>query len=273
MARTVRVGISFVLLLGASACAATSPTPPPVLLGDVERASLGTVGVASFASAPNTSLPDPGFISGAAKAAGDWAAFFGSGNGGFASLGILFFPVAGLVGGVEAETTGLSGTDKREIAVMLRRALPEPESQNELREHVRTHAAADAKEMWLDLGTVGPRSQRTTPGYGLPSGKNVTTMLEVGLLEVTVTRAGDKDPDIGVRITAGARLLRVSDRRLLWSNDQFVNNIRARKLSEFEANDAALLKSNVVDTLDLLAREIVFAVLPEGRPNAACGCE
>jgi len=270
MARTIRVGISFALLLGVCACAATSPPAP---IGDVERASLGTVGVASFASEPTTSLPDAGFVSGAAKAAGDWASFFGSGNGGFASLGILFFPVAGLVGGIEAERTGLSGKDQREIGAMVRRVLPEPESQNALRQHVRTHATDDAKEIWLDLGTVGQKDPQTTPRYGLPSGKNASTVLEVGLVEVAVTSVGDKDPEIALRIRAGARLLRVSDRRALWSDDRLVNNIAARRLSEFQANDAALLKSNVADTLDFLATNFVFSVLAEVRPNAQHGSE
>jgi hypothetical protein len=127
--------------------------------------------------------------------------------------------------------------------------------------------------MWLDLGTVGQKDPQTTPRYGVPSGKNASTVLEVGLVEVAVTSVGDKDPEIALRIRAGARLLRVSDRRVLWSDDRFVNNIAARRLSEFQANDAALLKSNVADTLDSLATDIVFSVLAEVRPNAQHGSE
>jgi len=252
MTRLSPTGIFSAIALAAtlSACATTS-SMDRTTRNDLDRASVGTVGVVSIARAPNINFADLGFFGGAAKGASDWLGFFSSGNGGVAAGGAFFFPVAGLVGGIQAAGKGLSSDSKNEIEAILRKGLPERDAQNRWREHVRTRAAVWVKEGVLDLGSANAIANR-----------NVTTMLEVGLQQLVVTSGDEKDPQVKIQIVASARLLRASDRRVLWIS-QFTKDIGSRKLSEFH-DEAANLAGDIDGTLDRLAIDVVDVAFASG---------
>ena len=260
-------------LIFAQGCSTKPPPQPPP--SEALRASLGTVGVVSVVPAPEGRLnpTGPGVGGGAAGGAArgaleglSQAAHSATGAaGGGGALGalvalVILTPVYVVVGGVAGGAVGAAAiipeSAAKEIETTLRQVVAEHEPQAELRRLVMARAAAETTEKTIDLGTGGIIDPGVMPDYALLAAKGVQTVLEVGVLAISLTGKGGSDPVLVLSVDARARLIHAADNLVLWSDEHVRFATPSHKYSEWSAEEAALLKSDLERGLEVLARQI-----------------
>ena len=91
------------------------------------------------------------------------------------------------------------------------------------------------------------------PDYTMVAARDVNTVLEIGISQIALAGEGGRDPALVLTIIARARLIRVADDVVLWSDDQFAFKSPSADFSVWSADDYALLKTEFADGLDSLA--------------------
>ena len=185
---------------------------------------------------------------------------------------IIYFvglPVAAVVGGIEAEGekggARLSNKDKSEIEATFRKAVAEHRAEDELRERVVAQASTAMVQKIIDMGTGGVINPAKKTDYAPFAEKGVETILEVGVIDIAVSVGDDRSGDryLTVSVAGRARLIRVADGRVLWSDEERALHREGHSLPQWNLNDDVRLTSEVVGALDNLAQEFVFKAFLE----------
>jgi hypothetical protein len=272
---TLVTGCVATLLILAQGCA-TTPMPPAPPSAEV-RAALGTVGMVSVGPPLGANVQGP---IGVGKEIGRGAAKGGaigglSGAGAGALLGLATGPCApiavplfagiGAVGGVVVGgSTGaiINGVNAipteaaTDIETALFKAIADVDVQAELRQRVLTHATVGGVGNRLDLGMGSAGDPVPVPDYASVTSSGVNTVLEIGIAQIALVGSGGRDPTLVLSLNARARLIRVPDNIVLWSDDQLNSASREADFSEWSANDSELLKSEIENGLQALALQI-----------------
>ena len=278
-------GICIFSLLFAQGCASTpklpSPSPP---LGEELRASLGTVGVVSAGAPLGAGVSGPiGFGNEAGEGALD-GALTGGGLGavGGAIYGLACGPIFwfcspvfaagfGLIGGVAGAATGglIKGASAipTETATDLEAALFEEISdydlQADLRRRVLARAASTSVGNVRDLGTGYAMFSAGGLEDAVDLSAALDTVLEIVITEIALTGEGGIDPSFALSITVEARLIRVSDNRLLWRDTRIPFESTPADVSAWTARDSGHLKSEISNGLETLAQQICEQIFGE----------
>jgi len=257
-----------VVLAAMQGCGPVGAPPPP----ELDRGSLGTVGVYSVGSPPETSLAAPvgvpGQVAKGAAKGGTIGVLSGAGSGALASLfcgpfapvcAIVFVPTGaatGLIAGVAVggATHGMHAVPTA-AAETIQAALAARTADRDIPAEMRRHVMDGAASTVVDLGgdAAEPVAQ---PDYRRFAPRGVDTVLEVAVDRVTLDGKGGSDPELGLRIDAHARLVRVDDGRVLGTYDRLVFESHKAKASEWTSADSTLLASELDRGLAAIARRI-----------------
>jgi hypothetical protein len=262
---------------GLAVLLAATPGCGPVATRSAERdrATLGTVGVYSVGATPAPALAAPvgvpGQVAKGAAKGGTIGVLSGAGSGALASLAcgpfapvcaVVFVPtgaatglvagvaVGGATHGVHAVPTATAET----IEAALATATAGRDIPAEIRRHVVDGATARVATV-VDLGgdTVEPVAQ---PDYTRFAPQGVDTVLEIAVERIVLAGKGGRDPELGLRIDAHARLVRVADGRVARTYDRLVFRSYEAKASEWTSADSDLLASELDRGLVAIARRI-----------------
>jgi hypothetical protein len=133
--------------------------------------------------------------------------------------------------------------------------------QSNLRERVVRVGGAGAI---ADLGMGRADDPAPQPDYALFVAHGVDTVLEVGIAQIVLGGEGGRDPALVLAMSARSRLIHIPDNRVLWSDDQVTYKSSSKDFSVWSANDYVLLKSELENGLDTLARDIAGKVFGTG---------
>jgi hypothetical protein len=276
-----------VLLMCAPGCA-TTPKPIPLPSQEV-RASLGKVGVISVGVALDGTVSGPvgvgheigkgalrgGAIGGLGLAG--TGALLGLGCGpcapacvpAFASLGAVGgLVLGGSTGAIYHGVTAIPESTAMEIVASFSRIVTESDIQSDLRMRVIGAGRVNGP---IDLGIGRTGDPVPMPDYTMVATRGVNTVLEVGISQMVLAGEGGRDPAFVLTIIARARLIRVADDVVLWSDDQFAFNSPSADFSVWSADNYALLKMEFANGLDALARDIAGKVFGTGTYAAISG--
>jgi hypothetical protein len=253
------------------ACGST-PKPPPPLAQDV-RSSLTTVGVITSGPPIGGKVDAPvgvgkqavvGFIEG-----GGIGAAGGAGAGALAGLfcgpaaplcvpvGAIFGAGAGLIGGsaygsIAGGVNAIPESTAGEIQTALLGAISDRDLQADLRERVLRRTG---NAMGVDLG-VGAIEPVALPDYSSFNSRGVGTVLEMSLTQVAFAGKGGRNPTLTLVMTARARLIRIGDKRVLWDVKEMRFESSPAAFSLWAGRDSDLLKAEIDNGLDSLARQM-----------------
>jgi hypothetical protein len=235
MSRAWFAGICISSMLFVQGCA-TAPNPSAP-----SRAELGTVGIVSMGSPTLETLGAIGRqeeslrgaasgASGGAKvgAAAGLATSFACGP--FLPVCAVFTVPIGLVGGgvvgglggaVVGAANALPAETVAELEAALTAALLNRDLSGELAERILVRARTEEAYGTVNLGTVEVTDNGdTAPDYTRFATDGVSTVLEIGIAQVALTREDRGEAPLSLLINATARLVRVSDREELWRDPQ-----------------------------------------------------
>lgn len=266
-----------VAMLGlVSACAGT-PKPVP-RLADEMRTSLGTVGVVTTGPAVGGNLDAPVGVGGQAALGvlkgGTIGLASGAGTG--VLLGLVCGPAAVIcspIGGIFGATAGLVGGGiyggmsrgrnaiperiAMEIQAALVEAVADHELQADLRRRVLQHAGGSA--VGTDLG-AGAALPIASPDYTSLAGSGLGAVLEISLQQVVFAGGGGENPTLTLIISARSRLIRVVDKRVVWSVEEIRYESSSAAFNLWTARESSLLKAEIDSGLNDLARQIADAL-------------
>ncbi|MGH8704183.1 MAG: hypothetical protein ACREUO_02075, partial [Burkholderiales bacterium] len=184
---------------------------------------------------------------------------------------ILFLPIfvvgGAIVGGVAGAIDAVPDERARQIEAQLDAVLAEVGRQDSLRSEV-VKAAARTRIPGVKQIAGGVAA---TTGEGVDYRKlpdlGVDTVLEVGLVRVGLTGRGGDDPRLELRIHAAARLVDARSNAELYRNYALTHLAPPRRYSEWRADNARLLKTEVRRAYESLGRSIVDEVFLIVRSN------
>lgn len=256
-------------------CAMTPEAPSPP--SESVRASLGKIGVVSARSALDGKVSGPiGVGNEAAVGAIEGGAIGGvSGAGAGAAAGLaclMYAPVCipvfaivgaaggavigGVAGGIIKGTNAVPEGAATNIQAALYNAIANRDLQNELRRRVLDRANAGRTNNTIDLGIGKTVDPSTPPDYALFTSSGVNTVLEISITQIAFTSEGGTTPTFVLSIDARARLIRIPDNLVPWSDEHMAFKSPAAKFSLWIAEDSDLLKSEIESGLGMLARQI-----------------
>ena len=267
--RRITFGLAGLALLLATT-EGCGPVRSPAVESD--RASLGTVGVYSVGAPPAASLHAPvgvpGQVAKGAAKGGTIGVLSGAGSGALASLvcgpfapacAVVFVPtgaatclIAGAaVGGATHGVHAVPAATAETIQAALVAGTADRDIPAEMRRDVVDGAAAAV----VDLGgdAADPLAQ---PDYRRFAVQGIDTVLEIAVDGVTLDGKGGSDPELGLRIDAHARLVRVDDAHVLRTYERLVFESYKARASEWTSVDSNLLASELDRGLAAIARRI-----------------
>lgn len=268
---TLTAGGSLILLV-AQGCATT---PPPAPLTQEIRASLGTVGVTSIGPELAGDVSGP---VGTGKEAGRGAVkggaiggLSGAGIGALAGLttgpcapvAVPFFAGIGALGGLAVgagtgaivrAVNAIPTETAESLEAALNGAVSSRDLPADLRQRVLARASA-APAQPVDLGgthgdPAGPRE------YTMFAANGVHSVLEVTITEIVFAGEGGRNPSFALSIRAQARLIRVADNQVMWSNDQIEFRSPEADVSAWTAQESGHLAAELGSGLELLGQRI-----------------
>lgn len=280
-----RVMACVLVLSDVTGCARTAAQTPPLSVPQVseeQRAQFGTVAVVSIAASPEHGLNSPvigraagaatGALGGAASGAfqGLGAVGQGSGSGlagGAGAIGILLIPafvVGGLIVGTIAGAANAIPTETaKSIEQKIELALKNSDPQNAIRRDVIEVAQREGvlnESKLIDAGTLAtndPSGDQRLRALG------AATILEVGVMKVGLEGIGGSDPDLDLVVQASVRLMSARTGAVLYENKNLQQIGPRHSYSEWGANDAALLTTQLQSAYRSFASTIVDRVFLE----------
>jgi len=246
------------------------PAPQPPSTNSLP-ASLGTIGIVSVPVTQSFVFSnEKTFFGGAAQGLKEWsetASYVDSHSRSYSPYAgvalLLMLPVAPIVGGVNAWSEGLSSSHKREIEKVFRELLPPGEAQSKLRKDIvglaHDYSARDLLDVAVDAES-NPTFSRSDASV-----QNVDTVLEVSLLPAAIISSDQDDPALQVTFSARARLLRASDRNVLWKYDTTASSgeVIQINLSQLTSTPGEQLKPQIDAAIESLAHDIVVRIFGE----------
>jgi hypothetical protein len=246
-------GFLVTMLTAIVGCSSTPKPPPPLDAGI--RATLGKIGVVSTSPLSATVSGAIGVGNGAAKGAGI-GTLEGAGAGAVAGLGcgpflpvcVPLFAAAGAGGGflIGAAFNGFDAiptSAAENIRAHLAEAIGDEDLQAELRRRV-VYGSSSASDLGTSMGDVSMAM------------RGVDTVLEINITQIALIGSGGRNPDLALAMNANARLVRVADNQVIWSNNQIAFNSGLAEFTSWEMDDAKLLKAAIPVGLNSLARQI-----------------
>jgi hypothetical protein len=143
--------------------------------------------------------------------------------------------------------------------VSLNRAIADRDLQADLRHGVLRYAGRGTA--YIDLG-ADAREPVSSPDYASLAGRGVGTVLEMSLTRLTLANTklrvgeGESNPSLTLVMTARARMIRVADRRVLWNAAEVKYESSAAQYSLWTARDSDLLRAEIANGSEMLARQI-----------------
>ena len=176
----------------------------------------------------------------------------------------------GIPGAIVKGSDAIPESDAAEIQASLNRAIADRDLQADLRHGVLRQA--DRAEAAMDLG-AGATEPVSSPDYTFMAGSGVGTVLEISLTQLALIgtdrrREGGSNPSLTLVMTARARMIRVADRRVLWNAAEVKYESAAAQSALWTARDSDLVRSEVANGSEVLARQIGEALF--GAPGMAC---
>jgi hypothetical protein len=242
---------------------ASDPAPP--LPSESVRKELGTVGVVSVHFAPEESLQIPGAGEGAATAAaGSIYAGAHAGPVGLV-LGIVLAPVAAVVGGIAGAAAEMPEETAAKIESQIVETLKAADVQVTLRGKVIEAAQKAAGKELVEMTNPPMMVGEQVGDYRYLHDKGIDSTLEVGALEVALVGSYGGDPDLQLFVVARTRLIRTLNNEVIFAHDTLKTQSKKHRFSEWGANDAELLRRELDQSLQRIARRIVDEVFLEFR--------
>jgi len=283
-------GFCIFSLIFVQGCASTPDLPPPSPPPDAGlRASLGTVGVISAGAPLGAEVSGPiGFGGEAREGAMEGAiAVGGLGAVGGALYGLACGPAFWLCSPILAAGFGLAGgatgaaagglikganaipTDTAtELQAVLFQEISDSDLRADLREHILTQAVGTSGRNVVNLGTGYAMFGASVSDDAIGSSAAPDTVLEIAITEIALTGEGGSDPSFSLSISAGARLIRVSDNQLLWSDARIPYVSAPADVPVWTATDSDHLESEINSGLAALAQQIYGLVFGEVHRNS-----
>jgi hypothetical protein len=272
--------VLFATVLGMGGCSTMGPPEPP---GASVRASFGNMGIISVGPMLGPTVLGPvsansetgrGALKGAeiGGLSGVGAGVLGSFACGpfFPACAIVFGTIAGVGGLVVGAGTGAVVANINADAKTLERiesslseAIADHDLQAELRSRVLQRSHAMGIRGVSDLGASQFSEAPAMPDYSQYLSQDVQTILEIGISQIALTGDSSRNPTLVLSVNVRARLIRMSDNKVLWTNEQMSTKSQAADYSVWIQNDSGLLDSEIERGIDTLAREIGVAVFQE----------
>jgi hypothetical protein len=176
----------------------------------------------------------------------------------FAGVGALGgVVVGGGAGGIIKGANAIPEGAATNIQAALSNTIANHDLQAELRRHVLDRANAGRAKNAIDLGAGKTVASSIAPDYALFTSSGVDTVLEISIAQIAFTSEGGATPTFVLSIDARARLIRIPDNRVLWSNEHMAFKSPAAEFSLWTAKDSGLLKSEIESGLETLAPQII----------------
>ena len=144
--------------------------------------------------------------------------------------------------------------------MLLQQPLPiaDRDLQADLRHGVLRHTGGADAAMDLGADATEPVS---APDYTAMAGSGVETVLEISLTQLTLTGTdrrleGGSNPSLTLVMTARARMIRVADNRVVWSAAEVKYESAAAQSALWTARDANLVRTEIANGSEALARQI-----------------
>ncbi len=260
--------VILVVSLLQSGCASLRKGPTPE-----QRATFGTIGVASASYIPafEYDIPAKGRPAGAAKGAA--IAFFGILGGGMqggagAGPGIGFYlvlvtalataaaPVGAIVGAAKAMPGEEAESSERLAMEILERA----GTQEVLRDEILEAGSWETDRGFLPVDGIGPVSSDNDATYSFLAGSGIDTVLEVAMKRIALeTDKWGSDPPLRLAMTARCRLVRVSDNTVI-DDHVYLARSGSANLSEWLADNAAMFNAEYEDGYKRLADGVISRI-------------
>jgi hypothetical protein len=276
-----------VALVLATGCSSPSPRAIDRLesnlsekkLAEAERARLGTIGLVAPRFPPRIELDTPDTSKGSAAGKGAvhgmgvlWgecvkvgAAAPQLGTGIVALFGCtVLTPVVAAGGAVYGVVKAPSEADVEQARQRIDTVFAQIRIQETLRERVFAAAKSGSNYTVVDLVNDGPSAPDASVDYRSLDREGITTVLEVAVANLALHGSG-VDLPLKLTMNAQARLLSVSENRVLYSN-AYVYRSEQRPFSEWTAGDAQALRAAYERGYQDLAGQIVQTIRSQ-RPD------
>src|SRR5260370_8969654 len=91
--------------------------------------------------------------------------------------------------------------------------------------------------------------------------RGVDAVLEVNITQIALVGSGGRNPDLALAMNANARLIRVADNQVIWSNNQITFDSGLAEFIYWEMDDAKVLKAAIPVGLNSRAPHIDEKIL------------
>lgn len=162
--------------------------------------------------------------------------------------------------GGQERPTRHTGTTAGKIQAALEQAAAGHDLQADLRHDVLQYPGRADTSADLGASAMSPPS---SPSYASIAGKDIGAVLEISLTQLMLGQvttddisSGGSNPRLNLIMTARARLVRVSDGRVLWNAPEVTHEALTAQLSTWTARESDLLKTEIANGTKGLARRI-----------------
>ena len=262
--KLIRVALPIILSLLVSCATTPKMKSPP----EEFKANLGTIGVVPVSFQPEVRLDKP-MGKGAAvrhyalRGAG-YVAAAGNYCTGIGCAGVLAaIPIGAAIGSIVGLAKGLPSNEIKEPEKALKSYLDTVNFQETMRERFLTVASNETQSRLIPVGVQGPKTPDEEVTYAFLSESGIDTVFEISVRKCelydwkrelyTWEKKRDIDPDLGLRLVAGIKLIRVADGKVIYSEkfvDQWSNSL---KFSDWGANDAEPFREGLGHAFQYLA--------------------
>lgn len=264
-------GICIVLPLFAQGCATTPENTVP------SREELGTVGIVAVGLAPTPEALGPIGPGGEAGRGAERGAPIGAGSGAAAGFAVglacgpgfwICSPILAFMGAAGGVVVGAAGgavigvaealpeETAAELEAVLVAALEDRVLSAELSELIVERSVANESAVVVDLGISEVSEVDATLDYDGFDTAGANTVLELGIAQIGLTREQRGDAPFSLLMVASARLVRVSDHEVLWSEAEIPTVSPPEQLAAWTAPSGDLLQSEINAGLERLALRI-----------------
>jgi hypothetical protein len=267
--KLIRVALPVILSLLVSCATTPKMKSPP----EEFKANLGTIGVVSASFQPEVRLDKPMGKGAAARhyalrGAGIASDMVGRGCNGIGCAGIVaVLPLGAVIGSIVGLAKGLPSNEIKEPEKAFKSYLDTVNFQETMRERFLMVDSNETQSRLIPLEVQGPKTPDDEVTYASLSKSGIDTVLEISVRKCelydwkrelyTREKKRDIDPDLGLRLAAGIKLIQVEDGEVIYSEkfvDQWSNSL---KFSDWGANDAEPFREGLGHAFQYLAGRMV----------------